>query len=129
MKKLQTYKLLKQSFGFEPYLDYLHDKSIRKCLTSFRISAHRLRIERGRYCGETPEQRLCISCNIIEDEVHFLCHCKKYEASRLQMFDTIKTTDFKPSSDHTETFLGLMKSADLSIIKAVANFIQECQII
>lgn len=129
MKKLQTYKLLKQNFGFEPYLDCLHDKNIRKCLTAFRISAHRLRIERGRYCGETPEQRLCIRCNTIEDEVHFLCHCKKYEVARLQLFETIKTTHFTTRSDHTDVFLGLMKSEDISVIKAVAKFIQECEII
>ena len=33
----------------------IHDKSVRKCIISFRISTHRLRIERGRYLGEKPE--------------------------------------------------------------------------
>lgn len=71
MKKLRTYKLLKQNFGIEPYLENLFDKDLRKCLCSFRISTHRLRIERGRYCGEKPEDRLCDSCNVVENEIHF----------------------------------------------------------
>ena len=70
-KKLRTYRLLKHNFGIEPYLKDIHDKSVRKCLSSFRISTHRLRI--NRYVGEKPEAILCISCNTIEDEVHFLC--------------------------------------------------------
>ena len=64
-KKLRTYRLLKHNFGIEPYLVDIHDKSIRKCFSSFRISTHRLRIERGRYVGEKTEDRLCISCNNI----------------------------------------------------------------
>ena len=64
-KKLRTHKLLKQNFGIESYLELVHDKSVRKCLTSLRISAHRLRIERGRYVGEKPMERLCLTCNSI----------------------------------------------------------------
>ena len=71
MKKLRTYKLIKQSFGIEPYLEQLSDRDLRKCLSSFRISAHRLRIERGRYYREKPEERLCNSCNQTENEIHF----------------------------------------------------------
>ena len=44
-KKLRTYRLLKHNFGIEPYLEDIHDKSVRKCLSSFRISTHRLRID------------------------------------------------------------------------------------
>ena len=50
MQKLRTYKLIKQTFGLETYLENLH----KKCICSFRISTHRLRIERGRYIGEKP---------------------------------------------------------------------------
>ena len=76
MKKLQTYKLLKQKFGIEPYHDNLLDRNLRRCICAFRISALRLGIERGRYCGEKPEDRLCDSCKVIENEIHFLCQCK-----------------------------------------------------
>lgn len=127
-KKLRTYRLLKHKFGIEPYLEDIQDKSIRKCLSSFRISTHRLRIERGRYVGEKPEDRLCISCNSIEDEVHFLCECQKYENQRKILFD--KLTDFKTISrtDPDKTFLSLMTNCDKHVMNAVGKYIQECNI-
>ena len=49
MEKFRTYKLMKQKFELEPYLEVLTDRKQRKALTAFRISAHKLQIERGRY--------------------------------------------------------------------------------
>jgi hypothetical protein len=46
--KLRTYRLFKPNFSFEPYLLYLSEEK-RKLLTKFRISAHKLEIEQGRY--------------------------------------------------------------------------------
>ena len=125
--KLRTYKLFKQSFGIEPYLENLYDKNLRRCLTSFRISTHRLRIERGRYCGEKPEDRLCGSCNVVENEIHFLCECNKYDTFRLKMLDNKSASNISPL-DHERTFIKLMTSSDINIIKAIANFVHECQI-
>lgn len=45
-------------------------------LTKFRISAHDLKIERGRYLGLPVEERLCDLCKKnIEDEIHFMFNC------------------------------------------------------
>ena len=65
--------------------------------------------------GEKPEVRLCISCNNIEDEVHFLCQCQKYENQRKRLYDKLDT-DFKIISriDPNKTFLSLMKNCDSS---------------
>ena len=90
--KKQTCKLLNQNFGIEPYLENLTDKTLRRCLCVFRISAHRLRIERCRYCGGKPEDRLCDYCNVIENEIHFLCQCTKYDTLWLKLFDSIRNT-------------------------------------
>ena len=78
IKKLQTYRLMKQDFVLELYLEDIHDNAVRKCISSFRIRPHRLSIECGRYLGEQPEDRLCNARNTIEDEMHFLCQCQKY---------------------------------------------------
>ena len=57
---------------------------MRSILTHFRISAHKLEIETGRYVITNPktplENRLCKQCNLseIEDEEHFLINCPKY---------------------------------------------------
>ena len=47
--KLRSYALFKSIFQKEVYLETVKDVQKRKCLTQFRISAHRLEIESGRY--------------------------------------------------------------------------------
>ena len=47
--KLRTYALFKTHFQKEKYLSVIKDIEIRKCFMSFRISSHKLEIERGRY--------------------------------------------------------------------------------
>lgn len=59
MVKLRTYKLIKKPFGLEKYLEDLNDRKHRKALSAFRISAHKLNIERGRYLNQKVEDRLC----------------------------------------------------------------------
>ena len=81
MQKLRTYKLIKQTFGLETYLENLHDINIKKCICSFRISTHRLRIERGRYIGEKSEDRLCGQCNLLENEIHFYASVRNMKLS------------------------------------------------
>ena len=48
-----------------------------------------LRIETGRYRGESLEDRLCILCNKqeIEDEFHFIFSCNFYETERKILFE------------------------------------------
>ena len=59
-------------------------KNIRKSICCFRVNAHRLRIERGRYLGEKPEERLCDSCDVVNNGVHFLRQCKKVRHSEIE---------------------------------------------
>lgn len=77
--KLNFFSNVYHTFQLQPYLKIGLDKSITKHLTALRISSHTLRIERGRYTRpKTPRpERLCLVCNSVEDEVHFLLHCKK----------------------------------------------------
>ena len=82
MDKLRTYKSFKETFGLEEYLEFSLDRKYRQCLSSFRISAHKLQIERGRYLGKNVEERKCTDCKVIEDELHFFCDCNKYNNSR-----------------------------------------------
>ena len=46
--KFRTYALFKTHFQKEKYLSVIKDIEIRKCFMSFRISSHKLKIERGR---------------------------------------------------------------------------------
>jgi hypothetical protein len=59
--KLRTYRLVKHIFSFE--LDVLHlSDEKRKLLTKFRISAHKLEIEQGRYNKLPIANHICSLC-------------------------------------------------------------------
>ena len=55
----------------EPYLLITNKESIRK-LSKLRCGNHDLAIETGRYKKQAVEERLCLNCNKVEDELHFL---------------------------------------------------------
>ena len=107
----------------EPYLEDIPDKILRRSLCSFRISTHKLRIECRRNCGEKPEERLCDSCNVVDNEVHFLCECNKYDAMRKKMFDNINVTDIVRGIDHENIFINVMSNSDRNITKKKKAFL------
>ena len=89
----------------------------RICLTRWRLSSHKLYIERGRYAvPKIPrEDRLCIICLEIEDEHHALFIC------RAHLFIRRKYEDILRKYNSTATILNPSSCADLNII---ANYIQ-----
>ena len=74
----------------------------RRSLTKFRISSHRLKIERGRF-SKPPvpvDNRVCDYCpSKIEDEFHFLIQCPKY--------DKVRNTLFSVGQKHCVNFTSL----------------------
>ena len=75
--KLRTYSLFKHDIGREDYLVQIRNTRLRQILTKFRLSNHRLMIERGRHLKLDVEDRKCPMCEInIEDEKHFLITCR-----------------------------------------------------
>ena len=127
MDKLRTYKLIKKTFKFEEYLEILPDRKQRKSLAAFRISAHQLQIEHGRYSGKKIEERLCITCNDIEDEVHVFCDCIKNQPLRTKMNQSIGKT-LCNSVSNREIFISFMTSTDENTLKSVGLFVRSCNI-
>ena len=83
--KLSTYReFLKSLLNPEKYLYTLNNYFIRKQLTKFRISNHKLMVEEDRYRGTDFANRRCIYCdmNCIDNECHFLLECPLYEEIR-----------------------------------------------
>ena len=98
-------------------------KNIRKALCSYRISAHPLKIERGQNCGLKPEERLCDTCKIVEDEIHCFSDCSKYIMFRKSKIDAIKHVDCSVNFSSKEDFVTLMSHPNVKITQAVGNFI------
>ena len=94
--KLSFYHNIKSSFQKEPYLDETKIPTNRYRTTRFRISAHDLEIETGRYSNIPRENRSCkwclltLSSNIIEDEPHLLYDCDLYAELRTKLSNTIR---------------------------------------
>jgi hypothetical protein len=88
---LRTYVKIKCSFRMEPYLCLVKNNRFRNALCKIRTSSHHLEIERGRHCKPrlAIKDRLCNKCKVVEDEVHFLTVCEKYETLRRQLYSNI----------------------------------------
>ena len=111
--KLRTYALFKTTPGFEKYLDEITCVKERTALTKFRISNHKLMIEKGRHSKIGRDLRFCPFCpNRIEDEKHFLIECQTYKYLRSNLYSEAKT--IFPSicnQPHDYRFLTLMRDA------------------
>ena len=83
--RASLYRNLSNIFCYKSYLDSISVVKFRIALTRLRTAAHRLLIETGRWVKPKPialENRKCITCNIIEDEFHFILVCPMYSSFR-----------------------------------------------
>ena len=90
--QLLFYKKIKNKFEFENYL-LLPNKKTRTAITKLRVSAHRLGVQTGRYCGIPYEERKCIFCknDSMDDEIHLLFNCSMNSCLRTEMFDCMES--------------------------------------
>ena len=109
------------SFGYKAYLDTETTNTFRFALSRVCLSSHRLEIETGRWASpnSTPvENRLCTSCQKLEDGCHFVLECVRYNEMkrtlipnycfrRPNMFKLIElfTTDIKKMQRNLSVFL------------------------
>jgi len=112
----------------ETYLTAINSFEIRKEFTKFRVSSHRLLIEKGRHFKpKIPlEQRLCVQCNSneIEDEIHFLLKCSKYNKEREELMTILKSkSPLLENLNIIDQFQWIMSNTDSDIILALANYI------
>ena len=116
--KLRTYRLFKDKFSFENYLNW-GTFNQRKVITKFRISAHNLEVERGRYKNIPFNQRTCNLCkSTVENEIHFLLECPSLHLARNDILHVIETkyTGIR-SLDNKAKFVWLMSAEDPFVYK------------
>jgi hypothetical protein len=83
-EKLKFFREIHKSGLRPPYIDICKLKSDRSLLSKFRLSAHSLAIEKGRYSNIERQNRVCLSCNTgeVENEYHFFSTCPHYISLR-----------------------------------------------
>ena len=96
-------------------------------LTRLRISCHSLEIERGRYhkpASIPAHLRLCKDCESVEDELHFVCVCPKYDSLREHLVSIVCNDNpnfvFLSVNDK---FLNLMQALDSHVLTALTKFV------
>ena len=109
--KLRTYALFKINIKTELYVSLLIPKCKRSIFCQFRSGILPLAIETGRYRNVPADERLCEICNLnlVEDEIHFLCFCPRYQELRTELYQNVLSLDcLFPQYTDTEKFRILM---------------------
>ena len=70
-------KYLPKQRVLQQYLVKNISPKCRNIISIFRVTAHKLRIETGRFNAVARENRTCSKCNFndVEDEYHFILKC------------------------------------------------------
>ena len=86
---------------------------------------HYLRIETGVW--QSPkiprEERVCRACNELEDEIHFLLFCDKYDEIRRKLFDYVHDNENFQGLGNIDKLQLLLN--DPKLVKQTAIFITE----
>jgi hypothetical protein len=90
--KLFLYSKLKTDIKLEDYLKLTKNFNNRHLLTKFRTSDHPLEIELGtyRYKKIPRHQRLCKTCQVLDDEIPFFLQCQINNNLRNVLINNIK---------------------------------------
>lgn len=101
--KLRTYRMFKNTYGVEKYLNININGKYRSAMAKFRCGVAPIRIETGRYENLCIDERVCFHCkNVIEDEKHVLLQCPIYADLRNVVFNHASLIDesFMSMSDN-----------------------------
>ncbi|XP_069141192.1 uncharacterized protein [Argopecten irradians] len=88
--KCEIYKHLVDNFEIQFYLKKPLNSKTKQILSKYRMQAHSLQIEAGRYNAVPRGDRLCTVCdkNDVEDEMHFVLLCPAYSELRKKFIKT-----------------------------------------
>ena len=130
--KLVLFAEMKTNYTYEKYLN--SNCAYISSLTKFRLSAHNLPIERGRYARPPIERNLrtCKFCKLcVGNEIHALLYCKHEFIKDLrdkflpQIY--LKIPNLKQYSDHA-LLLNLLNGEHPSILPILCEWLSRCNL-
>ena len=124
--KLNCYNTLKTVFRPELYLSCIRVVKHRIAFSRLRCSSHHLAVETGRWrSNPLPiNRRICSSCRVLDDEIHFVVDCRINRADRARLCTTLLHhlgDDF--ATFRVDLFINLMCSEDVEVLKAAGKFL------
>ena len=89
--KLRTYLTYKSTFGTDPYVTANLSRQERSRLAQIRLGIAPLQLELGRYNNTPVNERTCklCTCNVVEDEYHFMLVCPTLARDRGDLLHSI----------------------------------------
>ena len=127
LPKLRTFIQFKNFETDSPHIFKPLSFMQRKLMSKFRLGLLRLRLETGRYIRPrmAPEDRVCLICNNgqVEDEIHFLLFCDKYDEIRRKLFDYVHDNENFQGLGNIDKLQLLLN--DPKLVKQTAIFITE----
>ena len=121
ISKLRFYDDITSNYRMESYLTLVINKNHRYALSKFRISAHDLMIEMGRYQNLSRDERKCLYCNEIEDEYHFLDKCLLFTKLRNDTLEDMLGNDSNCNRCDVSSFI-----RDTNKQAIIAKFVYNC---
>ena len=96
-------------------------------MSKLSCSNYSLAIETGRHKKIEVDNRLCLKCNVIEDEIHFLTKCRVFDTTRQKFLKDLVDNDSAFSKlDHYNLFTKLMTSNNCLVVDKLITFITAC---
>ena len=93
-------------------------------MSKFRLSNHKLMIEKGRHRNLDKTMRICPFCSAVEDEIHFLLKCKPFRYLRADLLSNVESAlnirNLRQTDDRV-LFKLLMENENIS--KMVAKYL------
>ncbi|MCU7801540.1 MAG: hypothetical protein KZQ70_15755, partial [gamma proteobacterium symbiont of Lucinoma myriamae] len=117
--KGRTYSIFKHEINLEQYLVNLPKSDYLK-LIRFRLSNHKLPVEKGRWDDIPLNERKCSKCdkNDIGDEFHYLFTCSYFDTERKQF---LKPYFYK--RPNIIKFKELLSSNNVTLLKKLSKFV------
>ena len=110
----------------ETYLNKISNFKYRRAITRLRVSSHHLMIEKGRHhtIKLDIDERLCLNCNKVEDEIHFLVDCPLYSLERIKFYQQIDMNYHITNIENSKTvFCLLMNLENKKHLEKLGEFI------
>ena len=79
--KLFLFSQVFNAFGRYPFVDSI-PTFMSSSIIKMMVSCHHLRVETGRWKKTPREERKCCVCGTLEDELHAIYECPKYQDAR-----------------------------------------------
>ena len=123
----RTYIRFNNEVKIAPFLYLVKIFKHRKSIAQLRCSSHRLSVETGRWSGIDLNRRLCPSCKVLDDEEHFVSHCRINKKERATLHNFLFLSFFDRDIHDFQIFrenlfVNLMTSTNECVLRAFGRF-------